>query len=371
MPQHIASTGRVLAVIAQPDGLSPLVQTLEQEGHAVFVCAAVDAVDTATALLPDLIVLDTPFPGIVGLPVLTALLAHPATRTIPVIFLTAGDDQQRLLNAFEVGAVACLRKPYEHNELLAQVRVHLHLKLTRDRLAQLARAHEDLLNLVAHDLKNPLSSVLFACEMLALPDANRERTPRYLQIIDDSAREALGYIRNCLQGRLQQLDATTSHPCTHLDDVVRWLAARYELQLEASGLHLQLALPEEAIACVTIDRQLLRQVGENLVSNALKYARSGGPLELRVRRGRPGTWQLVANDRGPGVGKEHQPSLFQAFQHPGGRAAVTDQSSGLGLALSRQLVTAAGGHLWYEDRKRGGARFVVELPEAACTHCHH
>jgi len=191
-----------------------------------------------------------------------------------------------------------------------------------------------------------------------------------LQIIDDSTREALGYIRSYLQSQAKPASALprNTHTCAHLADIVQWLAARYELQLEASGLHLHIHTTSST-ACVAISDQLMRQVGENLVSNALKYARAGGELELLIRNGRQGTWQLVAQDRGPGVSADFQANLFQPFQRAAGPAEVNDHSSGLGLALSRQWIANAGGNLWYEDREERGARFVVELPEADCAHC--
>ena len=90
---------------------------------------------------------------------------------------------------------------------------------------------------------------------------------------------------------------------------------------------------------------------------------------LLIRNGRQGTWQLVAQDRGPGVSADFQANLFQPFQRAAGPAEVNDHSSGLGLALSRQWIANAGGNLWYEDREERGSRFVVELPEADCAHC--
>jgi len=370
MPHQVASVGRLLLAVPQTDVLSPTLQLLQQDGHVVQVCAGHDTLSVALAEQPDVIILDTPFPGAVGLPVLTELQAHPGTRNIPVVFLTVAHDLQRLLHAFEYGAVCCVRKPYDGNELRAQVRVHVTLKLTRDRLLKVAHEREVLFNLVAHDLKNPLASVLFAGEMLAMPDCKPERVPRYLQIIDDSAREALGCIRNYLQSQSNSSCPApeSAHACAHLGDTVRWLAARYELQLEASGVRMHIHIPDTA-ACVAFSGQQLRQVGENLISNALKYAREGGELELLVRAGSQGRWQLVAQDRGPGVAVDFQATLFTPFLRPGGQTTITEQSSGLGLALSRQLVVNAGGRLWYEDREDRGARFVVELPAADCSHC--
>ena len=107
---------------------------------------------------------------------------------------------------------------------------------------------------------------------------------------------------------------------------------------------------------------VLRQVAENLVTNASKYAAQGGELDFQVRSGAPGFWQLVVSDRGPGISPARQRELFKPFTR------LTDQedglSSGLGLSLARHIVMNAGGHLFYEDREGGGARFVLELPAA-------
>lgn len=245
--------------------------------------------------------------------------------------------------------------------------MHLRLKLTRDRLEQVARERQALVNLVAHDLKNPLTSVLFACEMLAQPDCRPERAPRYLRIIEDSTHEALSYIHDYLETQANPARASgaAAGGCAHLGETLHWLAARYELQLEAHGLRLRIQ-PPEAEACVAISSQVLRQVGENLISNALKYARGGGELELVARAGAPGYWQVVAQDRGPGVPAFFQPRLFQPFERLHGQGPDRDHSTGLGLALAHQIVVNAGGQLWYEDREGGGARFLLELPEAAC-----
>lgn len=372
MPHQIARFGRVLVVSAPPLAENPALSLLGQHGHAlIHVDSGAQALALASRQAPDLILLDLPLPDITGVELLAALHAQPRLRQIPAIVLAAHSDRARLLRAFEAGAVDCVAKPCEPEELLARVHVHLHLKLTRDRLEQVARQRQELVNLVAHDLKNPLTSVLFACEMLGLADANPARVPRYLQIIEESTREALGYIHSYLESQAGAgQDARTAEPaaaaCAHLDDTLRWLAARYELQLEARGLRLQIE-PSGCDPCVAIHDQALRQVGENLVSNALKYARDGGELTLAARAGAPGFWQLVAQDRGPGIPDGFRSRLFMPFQRSNAGDGDATLSNGLGLSLARRIVDQAGGRLWYEDREGGGARFVVELPAVACS----
>lgn len=368
MPHRIARTGRILVVDDQSANVRVVTALLERHGYAVTAAGSgKDALEAATGEVPDLLLLDMMMPGMDGFELLAALRELPGFRQVPTVFLTAAQDRDLLLRAFEAGAVDYVTKPFMPEELLARVNAHLGLKLTRDRLERVARERQELVNLVAHDLKNPLSSVLFASEMLSLPDCKPERVPRYLEIIDGSTRDALGYIRNYLEGQERAAGskaAETAAPCTWMRETLDWLASRYELQLDAKGLRLQIG-PLERDACVAIDRLVLRQVAENLVTNALKYARDGGELELLARPGAPGYWQLVAQDRGPGIPPSRQRELFKPFQRLTEVDPANGLSSGLGLSLAKQIIGNAGGQLWYEDREGGGARFVIELPEAA------
>ncbi|ODU52498.1 MAG: hypothetical protein ABS98_03750 [Lysobacteraceae bacterium SCN 69-48] len=366
MPHQIASTGRILVITAATDAETPLVTLLRRHGHTLLVVDdGARALALAAGNAPDLVLLDLPIPGVVAPELLAALHAQP--QPIPAIVVTTAPDQQRLLGAFAAGAMDYIDGSCPPEELLARVQVHLRLKLTRDRLAQVARERQQLVNLVAHDLKNPLASVLFACEMLALADGRPERVPRYLRIIEDSAREALGHIRSYLEGQSQPADPglPPTDACARLDDTLHWLAARYEAQLEASGMRLDVDAPDGA--CVAIDAQVLRQVCENLLSNALKYAREGGELRLSARPGTGGGWRLAVEDRGPGIPGDFQPRLFEPFQRVHGNDRAAAASSGLGLALARQIIADAGGRLWYEDRRGGGACFLLELPRADCS----
>ena len=114
---------------------------------------------------------------------------------------------------------------------------------------------------------------------------------------------------------------------------------------------------------MAIDPRVLRQVSENLVTNAIKYA-PGCELLIACRSGGPGYWQLIFADRGPGIPANRQRELFKPFVrlHDGDHDGL---SSGLGLSLAKQIIVNSGGQLWYEQRKHGGSRFIIELPEAA------
>ena len=368
MPDSSASTGRIL--IVSLEGEAPaLTALLREAGHTVHPAQGVEAALIAVATrAPDLVLLDTTAQEAAGIELLAALAQDRGHTQLPVLVLGGGEEIPRQrLRAFGAGAADFLALPFDEEELLARLRVHLHQKQARERLERALRQRQELFNLIAHDIKNPLTSVLFAREMLALPDCKPERIPRYLQIIEESTREALGYVRDYLESQSPDgRNHGAAETGTSLGDTLRWLAARYELQLEARGLRLCTDIPEQDV-CLAIDGQLLRHVGENLIGNALKYARSGGEVALGGLPGRPDHWQLVVQDRGPGVPAAFQSLLFKPFQRVDGHDAPDGLSNGLGLALTRQIVVGAGGRLWYEDRAGGGARFIVELPTVACS----
>ena len=369
MPNTIVIAGRILLVDDQPANLRVVTTLLKRQGYEVATATdGKSALEECHRFRPDLILLDMMMPGMDGFELMREIKLDQALLRIPTVFLTAAQDRDLLLRAFDVGAVDYVTKPFIPEELIARVNAQIVLKLTRDRLERVAQERQNLVNLVAHDLKNPLTTVLFASEMLQLPDCRPDRMPRYVEVIHESASDAVAYIRRYLEQQAQQgaRAASPSDAAADIGETLAWLASRYELQLEAAGMRLT-CMPPTDPGRVAIEAQVLRQVAENLVSNALKYARDGGVLELHARRGAPGYWQLLAEDRGGGIPESRQRQLFKPFQRLTDEDPADGLSSGLGLSLAKQIIGAAGGQLWYEDREGGGARFVIELPDAGAA----
>ncbi|MFD0739662.1 response regulator [Lysobacter koreensis] len=362
MPTATTSSGRILVVDDQPANLRVVSMLLSRQGYEVVIAATgEEALAQYAQLPPDLILLDMMMPGMDGFEVLQALRTHDIPLRAPVVFVTAAHDRDMLLRAFDAGVVDYVTKPFLPEELLARVNAHIGLKLTRDRLERVAREREELVNLVAHDLKNPLSSVLFASDMLRTGACKPDRVPRYLEMIYESATDAVGYIRHYLESRAGQA-AGRAATSADLGETLDWLVHRYEMQLDACGIRIELSRPSTP-ARVAIDERVLRQVSENLITNAMKYA-PGGELTLAARSGAPGFWQLVVADRGPGIPPGRQRELFKPFVRLHENPVDDGVSTGLGLSLAKQIVVNAGGQLWYEARRSGGSRFVIELPQA-------
>ena len=358
-------SGRILVVDDQPANLRAVSTLLTRHGYEVLIAGnGDDALALAGSQIPDLMLLDMMMPGMDGFELLAEIKLNPGLHRVPAIFLTAAQDRELLLRAFDAGAVDYVTKPFMPEELLARVSAHVRLKLTRDRLERVARERQELVNLVAHDLKNPISSVLFASDVLRNDGCKPERIPRYLEMIHESASDAIGYIRRYLEIQAHTGKSPVAPPVS-LREVLLWLVARYELQVESRGMRLEVegALADIATddTMVAIDGLVLRQVAENLISNAMKYA-PGCAIELSIRNASPGFRQLRVEDRGPGIPPMRQHELFKPFTRLTDDDPDHGMSSGLGLSLAKQILAESGGQLWYEDREGGGACFVMELP---------
>lgn len=360
----VTHAGRILVVDDQPINLRVVSSLLERHGYRVTGAGGGEAaLEACREFIPDLILLDMMMPGMDGFTLLKAIRGSDALMRVPVICLTSVQDRDLLVQAFESGAVDYVTKPFIAEELLARVGVHIGLKLTRDRLERVATERQDLVNLVAHDLKNPLTSILFASDILVNNGVKAERVPRYLQMIHESAGDALGYIRRYLESQAPGEESAAGDAVADLDATLDWLRDRYELQCEGMGLELRITRAP-GHPQVRIVPLVLRQVAENLVTNALKYAAAGAELHLAAQAGAPGFWRLVAEDRGPGISADQRRKLFKPFVRLTDGDPLAGLSSGLGLSLARHIVMRADGQLFYEDREGGGARFVIELPAA-------
>src|SRR5271154_6039345 len=166
-PPGEIESARILVVDDQPANVQIVGAVLGNLG-----CEIIPASDGATALkrvalrMPDLILLDLLMPGMGGCEVCEQLKENPDWKDIPVIFLSAADDKDLIVRALDAGGVDYITKPVNQAELISRVRKQLALKTARDRLKQLAEDKDELIGILAHDLKNHLGGMNMSAELL-------------------------------------------------------------------------------------------------------------------------------------------------------------------------------------------------------------
>lgn len=250
------------------------------------------------------------------------------------------------------------------NILAAQASLALHrtrsteaLREAHQQLDRTLRAKEVYLDIVSHDLKNPIAVARGRVELLGRKDVELARR---LAPIERSLERATSIIEEAVL--LSRLETTSSLERPRCDLAVLASEAVQALRplAETRGITLQLEA-DEAVECEA--NGILVRAIENLVSNALKWSPDGNHVEVQVE-GDEHAARVRVIDHGPGIPPEDRPRLFARFE----RADRTGiKGTGLGLAIVKRVVDTHGGHVRIEETPGGGATFVLEIPRIPLT----
>jgi two-component system, sensor histidine kinase and response regulator len=352
---------------------------LRKENYRVVpATSGTQALERVRAEAPDLVLLDLMMPEMDGLEVCRRLKADPLTQRIPVIFLTASNEMEHLVQGFEMGAVDYITKPFNPPELLARVRTHLELKHARERLREMNDEKNEFMGIAAHDLRNPLGSItgfseIILEELRALqpsngPDFTKSvcEATQCTERIRDASRRMAEMVQNLLDAnRIERgemkLDLASTELVALVSSVVETQRPRAAAKQQKIALETD-AAPVPAL----VDSDVMVQVLENLVSNAIKYSPPGRSIFMRLKRD-TGTVRIEVQDEGPGLSAEDQKKLFGKFARLSAKPTGGEHATGLGLSIVKRMVEAMNGKVWCESEPGRGATFIVTVPEAAMT----
>jgi two-component system sensor histidine kinase ChvG len=215
---------------------------------------------------------------------------------------------------------------------------------------------------VAHELKNPLTSLKSAVEMLARASTDEQRM-RLMGIVRNDVKRIDRLITDISDAsRLDaELSRETSEP-VDLAHLLETIIEVYRFTEISKGVDVELSidLPPQAVVLGRDER--LGQVFRNLIDNAVSFSKQSGKV-IVTATAEGGLAHVLVEDDGPGVPPENLEQIFDRFytERP---TANFGNNSGLGLSIARQIAESAGGRVWAENREGGGARFTVELPLA-------
>ena len=224
------------------------------------------------------------------------------------------------------------------------------------------RAREDVLAMVSHDLRNPLSVIMArASQMLehGVDPAAPERTRAALESILRSTGRMNRLISDMLDAATLELGQFQIQPARHgLREIIAEVLEAHAPMADARGIRL-VAEMEPGPLELTCDRERIVQVLSNLLGNAIKFTPQAGAITLRVRQTEDRQMWIAVDDSGPGILATDLPHIFDRYWH--GRRAGQG-SVGLGLSIARGIVEAHGGRIWVERSESGGSSFRFVLP---------
>ena len=312
--------------------------------------------------LPDLILLDLMMPGMDGLEVCRRLKADALTVQIPVIFLTASNEMEHLVAGFQAGAVDYVTKPFNAPELLARVRTHVELKQARQRLREMNDEKNEFMGIAAHDLRSPLTALKGYLEMIAdEPEMERGEVLRLVTQMIAASKRIVEMVEQLLNANAIECGEikVRLEPCD-LGEVMTGVVDSFRARAAAKEQIIRLELPTGAHR-VMADVNLLVQVMENLISNAVKDSPPGKSIHVRLKPTPEGLCCEV-QDEGPGLSSEDLKRLFGKFARLTAKPTGGEPSVGLGLSIVKRMVEQMQGRVWCESELGQGAKFTVCLP---------
>lgn len=236
------------------------------------------------------------------------------------------------------------------------------LRMANEQLKSLDRLKDDFMSSVTHELRTPLTSIRALAELMRDdPDMPAPQQAQFIGIIVSETERLSRLVNQVLDlAKIESGHAEWVIGAVDLRLLIERAAVTLAEPLKEQGTALRLNLPDQ-VPTLQIDADRLLQVLLNLLSNAAKFVpRVGGEIVLRLtlRRDR---LRVCVQDNGPGVPVEQRDLIFEKFRQ-GGADDHRPQGTGLGLPISREIVSHFGGTLWLEPDAGTGACFCFELP---------
>jgi len=389
MSNFIKSTspGDILIVDDHLENLQLLFSMLTDYGYEVRrVINGKQALTAVQSEPPDIILLDILMPDMDGYEVCKQLKSRENTAEIPVIFLTALDDELDKVKAFDIGGIDYITKPFHIKEVVA--RIENQLTIQRQRLAiaeqnhqlkqqnirleqlncelvkanyKLEQSNQDLEQfayIASHDLRSPLQTIIGFAQILK---------KNYQHCFDDKGGHYLDRIvsgayrmNRLIQGLLEYSRLNTKKsPFKQVDcnSILQQVLESLQSEIE----HSRAQINRERLPKTIGDELQLEQLFQNLISNAIKYRHPEvkPQIKITVEEGLDRQYLIGIHDNGIGISCEDFQRIFQVFQrlhneeYPG---------TGIGLAVCQKIVDRHGGRIWVESEADRGTSFYFTLP---------
>lgn len=395
-PTSLLGPKRILVVDDSVTDLEAIASQIRNDGYdVVLVRSGEDALQLLEAQAVDCVLLDLVLPGLSGRETCRRIKSHPRWRDIPVIMLTAFDDQAVMIECINAGADDCLTKSADFQV----VRARLSAQLRRRQFEiEHRRIREELLHKEMEAAAGRAARTLAEARAALLADLERKNAEleSFSAAVAHDLRAPLraiqGYSRILMADHVAQLDGeglrVLGVVCDHTQRMDLLIAdllafarfAHTDLAAGAVDLHAlagavvadlrqaeparQVTITIDPLPAAMADGGMVRQVLANLIGNAWKFTRAQTAPTIEVgyeRIGRDGVY--FVRDNGVGFDPQYAHKLFGVFERL--HRAEEYEGTGVGLAIVQRIVQRHGGRIWAEGRVGHGAKFAFTLEGGA------
>ncbi len=293
------------------------------------------------------------------------LLVFALWLAIFVRTLLAGSQAEQISNALLL-AVSVIIGVLLIRSVALEIRAQENLATANAELADLNQMKSELLSIVSHQLRGPVTAIRGYVSMIQEGTFGRipQTVEEPIQRIADSSRALATGINDYLNvARIEQGRMTYDFKVVDLKGVVESAIAQVRPSAEKAGLLLAFETDGAASYEARLDAGKIGEAVSNLLDNAIKYTPKGSITVRLTKDATKGSLLLSIRDTGVGIEPETLPKLFQKFTRAKDANQINASGTGLGLYVARELIEAHGGRIWVESKGKGqGATFFVELP---------
>lgn len=378
---HLKPADYLILIVDDTDAnVRLLSHVLRGEGYAPIVAFnGTDAIEMIENRRPDLVLLDVMMPDMSGFEVCSSINADVDLKDIPIIFLSALAETSDKVEGFEAGGVDYITKPFQKDEVLARIKTHLVLsQLQKEReerieilksreleLSELNKRKDNLIRMVSHDIKNPLTGIVGLSNMIkSNPEMPEDQKTEMLQVVENSGQNLLEMVENILDDENSAKKHNEANLIeTDLQEIAEKVIGVNNPKAILKQINLSLKT-DLKLKTVKVDPIKIEIALNNLVSNALKFTLRNGEVTLQVISSEDQI-QLKVIDTGIGMTEDLMESLFKQernSEHISNQGTEGEIGTGLGLDVVQDYVSKHKGEVQVESEEGVGTTFTINIP---------
>lgn len=343
------------------------------EGHLTdenyelhYVNSGEKSLDCLDDLQPDLILMDVMMPRLNGMETCKLIRANKNWSMIPILMVTALNEKKDLADCLNAGANDYIAKPVSGLELRARVRSLLRTKEQQDEIKDLLQLRQDMVNMIVHDLRTPLTTILLTTEIMQSTEFSFDDPAIGLEKISLAGQQIGSMVDSLLyMAKLESSHIPLNFQATDLHKLCAQVIRDFEPLANQKGVSLLYQLDpqleeQDSALYGQVDTGIFRRVLDNLLSNAIKFTTFKTQVILYLSQAQNQEIKIAILDCGRGISPEKRDLIFQKFEV--GDYVQQVNQVGLGLAFCKMAVERHGGRIWVEDNQPQGSIFTLTLP---------
>jgi two-component system, sensor histidine kinase and response regulator len=323
------------------------------------------ALQAAEKEKPDLILLDIMMPEMNGYEVCRRLKEIPEMSDIPVIFISALNGTEDIVKAFSSGGIDYITKPFKSEEVRKRVSTHLMVSWQSRELKRLNAEKDKFISIIAHDLRGPMGGIMGLAQIMA--DETRSYSDKAKKEMSATLHKTAINVYNLLEQLLNWSKIASGHIDYNpqkliLKDHVNKILGIFSETSREKSITLNSEIDEGLR--VNADHDMLETILRNLISNAIKFTKSGGSVSVSTGSGEKGMVYVTVKDTGIGMSNEIIDNIFRIDVNTKRPGTNGELSTGMGLLLCQGFIEKHGGKLKISSEEGKGSEFTFTIPDS-------